>query len=408
MTSIAITGMGIISALGIGKENFWKHIQAAKSGIKEITAFDTDSLKSNIAAYIDDFDPRAFLSPGTYRRMSRVSQMSVAASIEALADSGLDLSQTDRERIAVIMGTGYGSSEHVENFYKSFLSDGPRGAQPLFFPETVPNAPASHIAIFHQITGPNTTFCHNELSAENALAYGNNLLMTGQADTVLVGGADEFTEILQTCYNVFLNDTRTDGKEPVHPKPGKGIVLGEGAGILVMETREQALKRNAKIYGLMASGVISGGISRVGHYEADGKQMGHTMAAALHQADVSPEQVDQINISAHYLAELGPMEFKQVTRLFQKKDQPLRVSPLKYLMGSFGGAGILRAAATLLSIYYQRPLPVINAEELMPDTKNNINWQISKKQKINTALMTSSTFGGGTASLVFAKNSERQ
>ena len=174
---VAFTGIGVISSLGIGQENFLASLRKAKSGIKRITSFDTSSLGSNIAGLIEDFDPRQFMSPGIYRRMGRVSRMAVAASIEAVNDSDLILDTLDRERIAVIMGTAYGSSSHVEEFYLSLLENGPRGAQPFLFPETVPNAPASHIAMFHSITGPNTTFCQNEISAENAILYARDLLL---------------------------------------------------------------------------------------------------------------------------------------------------------------------------------------------------------------------------------------
>ncbi|MBA7654745.1 3-oxoacyl-[acyl-carrier-protein] synthase 2 [subsurface metagenome] len=185
MNDIVFTGIGVISSLGIGQEVFLANLRKAKAGIKRITSFDTSSLGSNIAGWIEDFDPRQFMSPGIYRRMGRISRMAVAASIEAVNDSDLILDTLDGERIAVIMGTAYGSSSHVEEFYLSLLENGPRGAQPFLFPETVPNAPASHIAMFHGITGPNTTFCQNEISAENSILYARDLLLQNIVDAVL-------------------------------------------------------------------------------------------------------------------------------------------------------------------------------------------------------------------------------
>jgi len=403
MTDITITGIGIVSALGIGREAFWKNCRNAMSGIKKINAFDTSSLRSNVAAYVEDFEPKQFISPRVYRRMSRISQMAVASSIEAITDSGIDLKSVNRDRIAVIMGTAYGSSSHVEEFYVSLLKDGPRGAQPFFFPETVPNALASHIAMFHGITGPNTTFCQNEISAETAVLYARTLLLTNQADVVLVGGADELTEILYSCYNVFLNRAKAKDGEPVRPRSGDGLVLGEGAGMLVMERQSFALDRGAAIYGTLKSGVVSGGTAPVGHYETEGKQMARAMTLAAEQADVEPEEIDHISVSANFSGELDRMEFHQLSSFFENRKTELMVTPLKYLIGDFGGAGILRAAAILLSLRHQVPLPAVKADSLLGESQYPLLWHTLQEGSPQTALMTSSTFGGGSTSMIFVR-----
>ena len=163
--------------------------------------FDTEGMQSNIAGLVVGFDAGAFMPSRLYRRMSRISKMTVAASIEAVEDSGLDLEDLDRERVAVIVGTAYGGSSHVEAFFVSLLQDGPRGAQPFLFPETVPNAPASHVAMYHSITGPNSTFCQNAISGETAIQYACNLLNQKIVDIALVAGAEELSAILYQCYH---------------------------------------------------------------------------------------------------------------------------------------------------------------------------------------------------------------
>jgi 3-oxoacyl-[acyl-carrier-protein] synthase II len=320
MIDIAITGIGVISPLGVGREAFWENCARAKTGIRKITSFDTSSLRSNIAGLVEDFDPSQFMSPGVYRRMSRISRMAVASSVEALKDSGLILDAMDRERIAVIMGTSYGSSSHVEDFYISLLKDGPRGAQPFLFPETVPNAPASHIAMFHGITGPNTTFCQNEISAENAILYAQNLLLQNQVDVALVGGADELSAMQYSCYDAVgaLNKIKVENDESINPKLGDGLILGEGAGILVMERLDFALERNAEIYGIIRSGAITGGITSVGHYEVEGEQMARAMSMAIKEANITPDDIDQINVSANFSGELDRMEYNQLKRIFRR------------------------------------------------------------------------------------------
>lgn len=405
MIEIAVTGIGVISPLGIGRETFWESCRKAKTGIKKITSFDTTSLRSNIAGWIDDFNPRHFLPPKSYRRMGRVSRMAVASSVEALQDSGLDMNSIDRERIAVIMGTSYGSSSHIEDFYISLLEEGPRGAHPFLFPETVPNAPASYIAMFHGITGPNNTFCQNELSAENAIMYARNLLLQNLVDVVLVGGADELSAMQYTCYDAVgaLNKVRAEKGETIRPEPGSGFILGEGAGILVMERIDVARKRDARIYGVMKSGAIRGGMTDIGHYEIEGEQMARAVFLAIENAGMDPGEIDQIDISANFTGELDRMEYNQLRQIFRGRNDNLEVTPLKYLMGDFGGAGIIRAAAILLSIYNKLPLPTVNAEVLRSEAENFPVWNISTTGKTDTALMTSATFGGGTSSLIFAR-----
>ena len=410
MSDIAITGIGLICALGVGREAFWENLKKARSGIKKITAFDTAPYKSNAAAWVDDFDPRLFLPSRIYRRMSRVSRMAVAASREALADSGLVLDDLGRERIGVILGTGYGGGSHVEDFYVSLLRDGPRGAQPFLFPETVPNAPASHIAMFHGITGPNSTFCQNEISAESAIVYARNLLLQKAADAVLVGGADELSAIQYACYNALgaLNPVRAERDEPVRPGPGKGLILGEGAGVMVLERLDSAQKREAEIYGRLKSAVITGGRATTGHYEPKGEQMARAMILVMEEAGMEPADIDQIHVSANYSGELDHMEYEQLKKIFPEPPDELAVTPLKYLLGDFGGAGAIRAAAILLSLFRQEPLPTVKARLLESGPQQVCDWDLNPGTDTRSALMTTSTFGGGSCSMVFTsiKDSE--
>jgi 3-oxoacyl-[acyl-carrier-protein] synthase II len=405
MNDIAITGIGIVSPLGVGRETFWENVRKAKSGIKRVTHFETSSFRSNIAGWVDDFDPGHYMPSRSYRRLSRISRMAVAASVEALTDSGLVLESLDKERIAIIVGTSYGSSSHVEDFFVSLLKEGPRGAQPLLFPETVPNAPASHIAIFHGITGPNSTFCQNDISAENAIIYARKLLLQNYADIVLVGGAEELSAMLYSCYDAVLalNRIKVDNDGSVTPKIGGGIVLGEGAGIIVMERLDFARERGAEIYGLLQPGVITGGATSIGHYEISGEQMARALCLAMREAGLGPDDIDAIDISANGSGELERIECDQLVNVFNNRSGNLELTPLKYLMGDFGGAGIIRAAAVLLSISRQSPLPTINADVLKNETHTYPEWNIKQTGTIDNILMTSSTFGGSSCSLIFTK-----
>ena len=411
MSDIVITGIGIISSMGVGREAFWESCQKASSGIKKIVDFDTRSFRSNIAGWVENFNPKDYMPSRVYRRMSRVSRMAVAASIEALEDSKLALETIDKDRVGVIIGTAYGSSSHVEDFFVSLLNDGPRGAQPFLFPETVPNAPASHISMFHGITGPNTTFCQNDISAENAILYAINLLSQDIADVVFVGGADELTAIQYGCYDALevLNKIKAENDAPIRPAPGGGLVLGEGAGILIMEKSDAANNRGAPIYGTLKSAVNTGGTTSIGRYEVEGTQTFRAMSLAIEHAGIDRSEIEKcidiIDVSANFSSELDRMEYNQLKKMFPKHFDNLMVTPLKYLMGNFGGAGAIRVAAVLLSLRHQLSLPSINVRTLKKEPYDALNWNIPPARKLQTALMTSSTFGGGSCSLVFTRSS---
>jgi len=403
MSEISITGIGVISSLGIGRQAFWEGCCRAQSGVRPIRTFDTSSYRSNVAASVADFKPAEFMPPMVYRRMSAVSRMAVAASIEAVSDSGLDLKALDRQRVAIFMGTAYGSSSHVDQFYLSLLNEGPRGAQPLLFPETVPNAPASHIAMFHQIQGPNATFCQNDISAEVAMIYATSLLALDVVDVALVGGAEELSEILFACHDAVggLNPIQAKVPEEVYPQPGGGIILGEGAAVLVMEKRTSAGQRGANVYGNLASDASTGDLAVMGHYAKSGDPVLKTCRQAMAQAGIKPDDIDHISASANYAKELDAMESEQLQRLFQDQRGALKVTPLKYLTGDFGAAGATRAAAVLLSLYHQISLPAVTLSALRSNQPDPLKWMPAQSQKLTNALMTSTTFGGGSASLIF-------
>jgi len=406
MDDIAITGIGIISSMGIGKDAFWSGCREARTGIKRITAFDADSFDSNVAGWIDDFDPRQFMPRRTYRRMSRISRMAVAASVEALEDSSIIIDDDNRDRIAVILGTSYGSSAHVEDFFVSLLREGPRGAQPFLFPETVPNAPASQISIFHGIRGPNSTFCQNEISAESAILYARNILSQGIVDTVIVGGADELSQMQYSSYNALgvLNKVRAKEGERISPEMGGGLILGEGAGILVMERLNTAAKRGATIYGLLKSATITGGVTSPSRYEPGGNAMKRAINHAMEEAEISTDSIDHISVSANFSAALDETEYRILSEIFAKGKDNLQVSPLKYLMGTFGGAGTTRTAAVLLSLHKQVPLPTVALDMLNRKGSQPCKWSTPSAGTTGTALMTSSTFGGGSSTLIFTQH----
>ena len=404
MNRIVITGMGIVSALGIGKGAFWEKCRLARSGIKPIeSALDGDH-RCTMGGLVEDYNPRRYLKPAVYRRMSRLSRMTASACIEAVQDCGLDLDLVDKDRIAIVAGTAHGSSESIETFYASMLAEGPRGAQPFYFPETVPNAPAGHAAMILGITGPNTTFGQNDLSAENALGFAHQLLIEDRADAAIVCGMDEIGDMLFGCYDALcvLNRGSTNAGDISQPIMGAGMVLGEGAGALVLEREAFARARRADIMATLASVAITGGLTAPGSYENCDVALEKAITVALEQAGMGASDVDQISGSGNFTGHAERAEIAALSRSGIFDGPSKGVSPIRYLTGNFGGAGIFSAAALALSLYRRQPLPLLNIQDYTA-TNTTPDWQMAESGPTQTALMTTCSYGGGCAALAFGR-----
>jgi 3-oxoacyl-[acyl-carrier-protein] synthase II len=381
---IVITGIGIVSACGIGKEAFWKNCLEGRSGIGPIQSFDTSAYRSHLGAEARDFNPKDFMPPLKYRRMSRVSRLAVAASIEAIQDAGLKLSPETAQSVGVVLGTGYGSTAQTDEFFVGMLKEGPEGANPSLFPDTVPNAPASQVSIFHGLQGPNTTFSHNEVSGEQAMAYAFRLLQEDRAQAVLAGGVDELSFVLfhsfAALHAISPKNEYEEGMRPFDRKRN-GRVLGEGAGILVLEKEGRAKER---------------GISR---YEAGAEQMARAMEKTLRQAGVSADRVDYVSAAANSTQELDRAEAEAIRKIFTGGKASPAVSSLKGHTGDFCASGNLRAAAVLLTMQHAKIPPTLGLEEPEFDLDHVRNGP--RDRKIQYALLNGFSFGGSNVCLLF-------
>jgi 3-oxoacyl-(acyl-carrier-protein) synthase len=221
-----------------------------------------------------------------------------------------------------------------------------------------------------------------------------------------VGGAEELSEMQYGCYDAVgaLNKTRVRGGDRICPFLGGGLVLGEGAAVLIMEKEDAARKRGARIYGRLASGVLKGSTTAMGHYESDQFNTADAMGAAMDAAGLTRDEIDHVHVSANFSRELDPLEYEQLARVFPERMDALSVTPLKYLTGDFGGAGALRAASILLSLHHRVALPVVSVETLRRQGDQEIKWTFPAGGRPGAALMTTTTFGGGTASFVFTRD----
>jgi len=398
---VVITGLGIISSIGVGKEAFWENCLQGVSGIKPIWGFDVSSYRSKLGAQLPETDFKTFIKPANLRRMDRIGKIVVSSVRLAIDDSGLDLKEEDSSRMGISIGTGLGSSDTVDQFFLSLLKEGPIGAAPLLFQTAVPNAITSHCAIEYGIKGVNITFSHKESSTEMAMTFAYHLLREGRADIIFAGGGDELSEPLYHVYSMLgaLSPGRKKGVEGMRPfdQDRNGIVLGEGSGIIVLETLEHAKKRGAKIYAEMAGAGLSGSTDGLLRYDLKGDSIAKAMSLAVEE----PQTVDYISAAANSTPDLDQAEALAIKKVFKERTKEISVSSLKSMIGEFDGSGGIRACGLALALYHGMVPPTIGTEHLDPQCDLNMVLGRSKKREIRSAILNGCSNGGSNISLWF-------
>jgi 3-oxoacyl-[acyl-carrier-protein] synthase II len=400
---VVITGLGIVSSIGVGKEAFWENCLQGISGIKPIQRFDVSSYRSQLGAQLTEIDFKAFIKPVNLRRMDRIGKIVVSSVRLAIDDSGLNLKEEDSSRIGISIGTGLGSSDTVDQFFRSLLKDGPIGAAPLLFQTAVPNAITSHCAIEYGIKGVNITFSHKESSTEMAMTFAYHLLREGRADVIFAGGGDELSEPLYHVYSMLgaLSPGRGKGSEGMRPfdQDRNGIVLGEGSGIIVLETLEHAEKRGAKIYAEMAGAGLSGSIDGLLRYDLKGDSIAKAMSLAAKEL----RTVDYISAAANSTPDLDRAETIAIKKVFGERIKEISVSSLKSIIGEFDGSGGIRACGVALSIYHGMIPPTIGTERIDPESDLNVVLGSPRKMDVRSALLNGCSNGGSNISLCFKR-----
>ena len=398
---VVITGLGVVSPIGVGQETFWENCLRGILGIKPVQRFDVSSYRSRQGAELPEIDFKAFVKPANLRRMDRIGKIVVSAVRLAVDDSGLNLKEEDSSRIGISIGTGLGSSDTVDQFFRSLLKEGPTGAAPLLFQTAVPNAITSHCAIEYGIKGVNITFSHKESSTEMAMAFAYRLLREGRGDIVLAGGGDELSEPLYHVYSMLgaLSPGRGKGEEGMRPfsQDRNGIVLGEGSGILVLERLEHAKERGAKIYAEMAGVGLSGSTDGLLRYDLKGDSIARAMTLAAKELDT----VDYISAAANSTPDLDRAEAFAIDRVFKERTREISISSLKSVLGEFDGSGGIRACGVALSLYNGIIPPTIGTSHLDPGCSLNVVLGQSRKTEIRSALLNSCSNGGSNISLWF-------
>jgi len=406
---VVVTGLGIISPVGNGVPEAWKNILAGASGITRITRFDPSPFSSQIAGEVKGFDPAQHLSAKEVRRFDTFIHYGLAAAIEAIKDAGLDFERERREQVGVCIGSGIGGLSLIEETHKAVLAGGPRKISPFFIPGSIINLIAGQLSIMYGLKGPNLALVTACTTANHCIGEAGRLIEYGDADVMIAGGSEACLSPLGLggfCAARALSSRNDDPAAASRPwdKDRDGFVLGEGAGILVLEEYEHARTRGARIYCELAGYGMSADAHHITAPCEDGEGAVRCMANTMRNAGVNREQVDYVN--AHGTSTpLGDVaETVALRNCFGDHARKLAVSSTKSMTGHLlGAAGGVEAVFSTLAIHEQVAPPTINLDN--PDPQCDLDYvpNSARRMKIDVVISNSFGFGGTNGSLVFRK-----
>ncbi len=404
---VVITGLGAISPVGIGVDETWAGIVAGKSGITRITRFDPTNFATQIAGEVKNFDVTQYLSAKEARRMDIFIHYGMVAGMEAIKDSGIEVTPENAERIGVNIGSGIGGLPMIEDTHTTFSEGGSRKISPFFIPGTIINMISGNLSIMFGMKGPNLAVVTACTTGLHAIGISARTIAYGDADMMVCGGAESTVSHLAIGGFSSAKALSTRNDDPATAsrpwdKDRDGFVLGEGAGVLVLEEYEHAKARGAKIYAELAGFGMSGDAYHMTAPDTDGPK--RSMANAMRDAGVNPDEVDYVN--AHGTSTpLGDKNETQAIKLaFGDASQKLVVNSTKSMTGHLlGGAGGLESVLTTLAIHHQISPPTINIFEQDPECDLDYCANTARSMKIDVALKNNFGFGGTNGSLVFRR-----
>jgi 3-oxoacyl-[acyl-carrier-protein] synthase II len=411
---VVVTGLGLICGVGKTAPELWEGLLAGRSGMAEIKAFDLTGHPVRFAAEVKDFDPLLFVEKKEARKMGRFIHFALAASAEAMAHSGLQVTEENRDRVGVHIGSGIGGFDVIEREHANLLSGGPRKVSPFFIPGSIINLAAGHVSIKYGARGPNEATATACTTSAHAIGDAFRLIQRGDADVMIAGGTEASITPLGVAGFAAMRALSTRNEDPEHAsrpfdKDRDGFVVGEGAGILILEELEFAKARGAKIlaeiigYGLSADAFHMTGMA------PEGEGCYRSMQHALKVAGISPDQIDYVNAHATSTPLGDALESKAIENVFGERatNHKLLVSSTKSMTGHLlGGAGGLEAGITIMAMQQQIAPPTMNIVELDPQCRLNYVPNKPLPAKIDYALSNSFGFGGTNGSLVFKRWTE--
>ncbi|MBW2205668.1 MAG: beta-ketoacyl-ACP synthase II [Deltaproteobacteria bacterium] len=403
---VVITGLGMVTPLGIGVQKNWESVCAGVSGITEITKFDPSPYSCQIAGEVKDFRPEDFLDKQKIRRFDVFIHYAMAAARMAMEDSGLKVSSSNSHRVGCLTGSGLGGLTMLEHFHRILLEKGPRRVSPFFIPGMIANMAPGQIAIEFGAKGPNLSIETACAASCHAVGESFRYIHEGIADAMITGGSEVVVTPLALAGFCSMRalSTRNDAPQSASrpfDMDRDGFVMGEGAGILILEEMELALERGAKIYAEVVGYGLSGDAYHVSAPDPEGEGAIHCMAMAIERAGLQPEDIDYINAHGTSTKLNDASETKAIKTLFGEHASKLAVSSTKSMTGHLlGGAGGVEAIYMALTIENGIIPPTTNYETPDPECDLDYVPNVARKGKVNVAMSNSFGFGGTNASLV--------
>jgi 3-oxoacyl-[acyl-carrier-protein] synthase II len=402
-----VTGLGIVSPVGIGIAETWQNIVAGKSGIGRITRFDPSAFACQVAGEVNGFDATQYIPAKDARRMDRFVHFGLAAGIEAFKDSGLVVTEQNAERIGVCISSGIGGLPMIEETHNDFLAGGPRKISPFFIPGTIINMISGNLSIMFGMKGPNFSVVTACTTGTHSIGESARIIEYGDADVMIAGGSESTISPLAIGGFSSAKALSTRNDDPATSsrpwdKDRDGFVMGEGAGVLVLEEYEHAKARGAKIYAELAGYGMSADAYHMTAPSTDGPK--RSMVNALRNAGLNPDQVQYVNAHGTSTPLGDKNETEAIKLAFGDHAKKLVVNSTKSMTGHLlGGAGGIESLFCVLAIHHQVSPPTINIFEQDPECDLDYCANTARQMKIDVAVNNNFGFGGTNGSLVFRK-----
>lgn len=406
---VVITGLGVTTSLGIGVDPFWKNILAGKSGVSPITSFDASGFTTRFAAEIKDFDPQLWMERKEAKRMDRFVQFTIAATRQAMADSGLHITPENAHRVGVLIGSGIGGILTIESQFHVLFERGPDRLSPFLIPMLISDMGSGQVSILFGAKGPNSTVVTACATGTHAIGDAYHIIKRGDADAMIAGGAEAAISMLGLggfCAARALSTRNDDPEGASRPfdKGRDGFVMGEGAGVVILESLDHALERGAPIYAEVIGYGLSGDAYHITSPAPEGEGAARAMQMAFRNAGIAPESVDYINAHGTSTIPNDKLETAAIKTVFGEHAYKVAISSTKSMTGHLlGAAGAVEAVVCALAIRDQTAPPTINYTT--PDPECDLDYTPNKARPlpINTTMSNSFGFGGHNATIVLRK-----
>ncbi|MDP6962130.1 MAG: beta-ketoacyl-ACP synthase II [Dehalococcoidia bacterium] len=406
---VVVTGIGLVTPVGLNSESTWNSLVEGRSGIDYISLFDAEGYESRIAGEVDDFDASAALGRKEAKRLDRFSQFACVAALEALEQANLNMEKEDSDRVGVLIGSGVGGIITISDQHKILLKRGPKRVSPFLVPMMLGDMASGQVSMMIGAKGPNFSTVSACATGADSIGEALEMIRRGRADVVIAGGTEAaICEIgvagFNSCMALSTRNEDPQGASRPFDSDRDGFVLGEGAGLLVLESLEHAEKRGANILAEMSGYGASSDAHHVTQPHPDGEGAARAMKWAIEDAGITPDKVDYINAHGTSTPLNDKYETIAMKRMYGDHAYNLAISSTKSMTGHLlGAAGAIEAAFTVLAIKNDIVPPTINIENPDPDCDLNYVPNTAKKQPVNVAMSNSLGFGGHNASLVFER-----